>query len=105
MEMKKLPKDSQAVENTRKVGNTKRPAIILSEIVHFKTINKVGPFTDIGRKKMKKSQVFLVLLVCLLVAVRLPEEAPGTGHPVKYIEADDLHERAVANKKHRFGKK
>ena len=54
---------------------------------------------------MKTFQVFLVLLVCLVVAARLPEETPGVGTPVKFLEADELHERAVANKKRRFGKK
>ena len=54
---------------------------------------------------MKMVQVFLALLMCLVVAGRLPEETPGGGTPVKFIEADELHERAVANKKIRLGKK
>lgn len=107
MEEKKLRNHSQAFEFTNKVGNSKSPTIIGPRIVFFQTINKVGPFTDKRRMKMKMNQWFLAVFVCLLclvVVVRLPEEAPGTGHPVKYIDADDLHELAVANKKHRFSR-
>ncbi len=55
---------------------------------------------------MKKSQVFLVLLVCLIVAVRLPEGVAVFERPVRPPEMDELefHERAVANKKHRFSR-
>ena len=70
----------------------------------FKKINKVGPFTDIGRMKMKMSQVFLVLLVCLIVAVRLPEGVTVFERPVRPPEMDELefHDRATGNKKIRF---
>ncbi|HSA34277.1 MAG TPA: hypothetical protein P5077_11170 [bacterium] len=56
--------------------------------------------------KVEWFHVVPALVLCLVVAVRLPEEMPGEGGtPVKFIEADDLHDRAVTNKKRRLGKK
>ncbi|HSA32143.1 MAG TPA: hypothetical protein P5077_00290 [bacterium] len=48
----------------------------------------------------------LACLLCLVVAGRLPEETPGIGTPVKFFDADDIHESATGNKDIRFsGKK
>jgi hypothetical protein len=55
--------------------------------------------------KVKWYLAVLACLLCLVIAGRLPEETPGVGRPVKVFDADDIHERAVANKNIRFGGK
>jgi len=66
----------------------------------------VGLFTDIRRKKMKMFQRALALLVCLVVAGRLPEGVLVLERMVRPPEMDELdfHDRAVSNKKRRFSR-